>query len=235
MPCERLLSMAESSIIIAIDGYSGCGKSTTAKVVARALGYTYIDTGAMYRAATLYFIRKHIDVANVAEVARALEELQITFAAERASQTYDVHLNGENVEDEIRQMEVSRRVSEVSAVPAVRKAMVAQQRLMGEQRGVVMDGRDIGTNVFPDAALKVFMTARIEVRAQRRMAELLAKGQHVDLAAIRHNLEERDEIDANRKENPLRKAKDAIEIDTSDLTFDQQVNKVLSLARELIN
>lgn len=235
MSCERLLGMAENSIIIAIDGHSGCGKSTTAKVVARALGYTYIDTGAMYRAVALYFMRKHIDVTNAAEVARALEEMQITFATSEPCQPPVIHLNGENVEDEIRQIAVSQRVSEISAIPAVRRALVAQQRLMGRQQGVVMDGRDIGTHVFPDATLKIFMTATIEVRAQRRMAELLAKGQDVDFATIKHNLEERDQIDTNRKENPLRKAKDAIEIDTSDLTFDQQVGKILSLAKELID
>lgn len=235
MSHQRLLAVAEHNIIIAIDGHSGCGKSTTAKVVAKRLGYTYIDTGAMYRATTLYFIQKQIDTDDQSAVVHALQDIDIYFAVNSTTKEPEVHLNGKNVEQEIRQMEVSQQVSKVSALPAVRKAMVAQQRLMGAQQGVVMDGRDIGTHVFPEAALKIFMTASVDVRAKRRVAELLAKGQNVDFEAVKQNLAERDQIDTSRKENPLRKAKDAIVIDTSDLTFDQQVDKVLSLATELIH
>ncbi len=225
--------MAENGIIIAIDGHSGCGKSTTAKAVAKVLGYTYIDTGAMYRAVTLYFMRDNVSVENAKAVAQALAEIRIDFKTDTVAQTRMTYLNGENVENEIRQMEVSQHVSEVSALPVVRQTMVAQQRQMARQGSVVMDGRDIGTYVFPDAALKVFMTARPAVRAQRRMAELTAKGEHVDLAAIRQNLETRDQIDSTRQKNPLKKAEDAIEIDTSDLTFGQQVKQVLSLVQKL--
>lgn len=221
-------------IIIAIDGYSGCGKSTTAKAVAYSLGYHYIDSGAMYRATTLFFLRNQIDLADKASVLKALQEIHITFFSAKDGQSYETYLNGENVENEIRQMEVTRRVSEVSAIPEVRKAMVAQQQELGANKRVVMDGRDIGTHVFPDAELKIFMTARTEIRAERRKKELMENGQAVELAEIRENLQERDKIDSSRKENPLRKAEGAIEIDTSDLSFPQQVEQVLKLAREII-
>lgn len=221
-------------IIIAIDGYSGCGKSTTAKAVAHSLGYHYIDSGAMYRATTLFFLRNQIDLADKVSVLKALREIHITFFSAKDGQLYETYLNGENVENEIRQMEVTRRVSEVSAIPEVRKAMVAQQKELGANKRVVMDGRDIGTHVFPDAELKIFMTARTEIRAERRKKELMKNGQAVELAEIRENLQERDKIDSGRKENPLRKAEDAIEIDTSDLSFPQQVEQVLKLARGII-
>lgn len=221
-------------IIIAIDGYSGCGKSTTAKAVARALGYTYIDSGAMYRAATLFFLRNNINLTDKEAVLQALQKIHITFSVATNGYLHETYLNGVTVEHEIRQMEVTRRVSEVSAIPEVRRAMVAQQKALGIQKKIVMDGRDIGTHVFPEAELKIFMTARADVRAARRKKELAEKGQPVALAEIKENLLERDRIDSERKENPLRKAEDAIEIDTSDISLQQQVAQVLALARDII-
>lgn len=222
-------------IIIAIDGFSGCGKSTTAKVVASRLGYTYIDSGAMYRAVTLHFLNCNVDLSNSKAVEKALEQLYISFQPDETGLKHVTHLNGENIEGKIRLMEISGRVSEVSAIPQVRKALVAQQRAMGANKKVVMDGRDIGTNVFPDAELKVFMTADTDVRAKRRLKELMERGVIVELEEIKRNLEERDAIDTGRAENPLRKAEDAIEIDTSCLTFDQQVKKVLDLVNNIIS
>lgn len=229
----RLLNMPKD-IIIAIDGFSGCGKSTTAKAVAGTLGYTYIDSGAMYRATTLYFLHHQVALTDDKAVEKALQQLHIAFRPADDGQKYEIYLNGENVEEEIRQMKVSGSVSAVSAIPQVRKAMVALQRAMGAGKKVVMDGRDIGTNVFPHAELKIFMTADTMVRAARRKKELLEKGHKVSLEEIKRNLEERDTIDSGRTENPLRKAEDAIEIDTSHLTFEEQVDKVLDLARNII-
>lgn len=216
-------------IIIAIDGYSACGKSTTAKETARILGYRYIDTGAMYRAVTLYFLDHHVSLTNPKEVAKALGQIQITFRVNKAglSETY---LNGLNVEKEIRDMRVSESVSQVSALPAVRHDMVEQQRRMGKDRAVVMDGRDIGTVVFPDAELKLFMGADILIRAFRRQKELLSRDEMVDIDTIIDNLLKRDEIDSTRKESPLRKADDAMELDTTYITVAEQVDEVVRLA-----
>lgn len=216
-------------IIIAIDGYSACGKSTTAKETARILGYRYIDTGAMYRAVTLYFLDHHVALTNPKEVAKALGQIQITFRVNKAglSETY---LNGLNVEKEIRDMRVSESVSQVSAIPAVRHDMVEQQRRMGKDRAVVMDGRDIGTVVFPDAELKLFMGADILIRAFRRQNELLSRDEMVDIDTIIDNLLKRDEIDSTRKESPLRKADDAMELDTTYITVAEQVDEVVRLA-----
>ena len=222
-------------IIVAIDGYSGVGKSSTAKAVARQLSYTYIDSGAMYRAVTLYFIRQRVNIQDQQAVAQALANVQIMFRLHPDGLRYETYLNGENVEQEIRGMAVSERVSPVSAILAVRQAMVAQQRTMGEAKRVVMDGRDIGTNVFPQAALKVFMKADPEVRARRRQAELLAQGQEVKVSEIARNLAERDQIDASRKENPLTMAEDAVVLDTTRLTFDEQVQQVVRLAQKIIH
>ncbi len=221
-------------IVIAIDGYSGCGKSTTAKGVAKVLEYTYLDSGAMYRAVTLYFINNTVSLEDEQAIKKALGNILITFQYNEATKTNETYLNGINVEREIRGMEVSEMVSPVSAIPAVRKAMVAQQRKLGSQKKVVMDGRDIGTNVFPDAELKVFMTADLQTRAQRRKAELLEKGGEVSLETIKKNLAERDRIDTTRKENPLVKASDAVEIDTTNITIQDQIDKVVALAREII-
>lgn len=218
-----------SKIIIAIDGYSSCGKSTTAKQVAAHLGYGYIDTGAMYRAVTLYFIQNHVSCTNPNEVSKALSEITIEFRLDE-NQKNNTYLNGLNVEDEIRKLYVANRVSEVSAVAEVRHAMVDQQRKMGKKRGFVMDGRDIGTVVFPDAELKVFMTADPLVRGQRRQIELMEKGDLLDLEEIMQNLKKRDLIDTTRTESPLKQADDAEVIDTTYMTLDEQIDQVCILA-----
>jgi len=217
-------------IVIAIDGYSSCGKSTTAKAVAARMGYGYIDTGAMYRAVSLFFIQERISLSNTKEVTTALDNIHITFNHNNRSGKNETCLNGLNVEDEIRKMYISNIVSEVSAVPEVRWAMVAQQQKMGRRRGVVMDGRDIGTKVFPDAEVKVFMTADTYTRARRRQQELLAKGELINLDDIIQNLEKRDLIDTTRTESPLRQSEDAILLDTSHMTIEEQVDWVIELA-----
>ena len=222
--------MAIQKIIIALDGYSSCGKSTTAKRVAARLGYGYIDTGAMYRAVTLHFIENKISLTNPKEVNKALNEIQINFHHNLKSGENEVFLNGLNVEKEIRKMYISEFVSEVSTIPEVRHAMVSQQQKMGRKKGIVMDGRDIGTRVFPEAELKLFMTADLHLRAFRRQQELLEKNQLVNLDEIRTNLEHRDRIDSGRKESPLMKAADAVEIDTSYITIEEQVDLVVELA-----
>lgn len=214
-------------IIIALDGHSSCGKSTTAKRVAAKLGYAFIDTGAMYRAVSLYFHEHHISLTNPVEVAKALENIHITFQFNEERGASDVFLNGLNVEAEIRKMYISQLVSEVSAITAVRKSMVAQQQKMAKHRGVVMDGRDIGTKVFPDAEVKVFMTADPVVRAERRQKELLDKGEIIDLDEILENLQKRDIIDSTREEGPLLQAADAILMDTSFMTLEEQVEFVI--------
>jgi cytidylate kinase len=216
-------------IIIAIDGYSGCGKSTTAKMVASRLDYLYIDTGAMYRAVTLYFLEHFITFSNPKEVAKALESIHLQFHLNPTSKENEIFLNGLNVEEEIRKMYVSEQVSQVSAIQEVRSLLVEQQRRMAKKGGVVMDGRDIGTHVFPNAELKIFVTADLEVRAGRRQQELLEKGQEVDLDDILKNLEERDHIDTTRKQNPLRQAEDAFLLDTSYFTIEEQVDFVVNL------
>lgn len=217
-------------IIIAIDGYSGCGKSSTAKAVAKRLGYIYVDSGAMYRAVTLYFLNNGIQFTDTVAVEKALGNLSIAFAI-RPDGSSETLLNGKSVEDQIRDMRISEKVSQVSALPAVRRAMVAKQQEMGKQRGIVMDGRDIGTVVFPDAELKLFLTADLRIRAERRLAELKAKGTQARLEEIMENLKERDQADSSRANSPLRKADGAIEIDTSGLAFDDQVQKVIFLAK----
>lgn len=217
-------------IVIAIDGYSACGKSTTAREVAKLLNYTYIDTGAMYRAVTLYFHEHHVRLTNDKEVEKALRNIEIEFHLNEKSGMADTYLNNLNVEQEIRKMYISNKVSEVSRIKQVREAMVAQQRKLGKRKGVVMDGRDIGTVVFPEAELKVFMTADMYVRAGRRQAELLEKSQMVDLDEIIANLQKRDHIDTTRKESPLKQASDAVVVDTTFLTFEEQVDSILSLS-----
>jgi CMP/dCMP kinase len=216
-------------IVIAIDGYSACGKSTTAKQVANVLGYRYIDTGAMYRAVTSYFIEHHVSLTNPRDIKRALEEIHITFKVNSKNKS-ETYLNGLNVEKEIRSMRVSELVSQVSTIREVRHAMVEQQRRMGRERGVVMDGRDIGTVVFPKAELKLFMTADILVRAFRRQKELLERDQLVDLDDVIENIKLRDQIDTTRVESPLQKAGDAFEIDTTYITIEEQVDEVVRMA-----
>jgi cytidylate kinase len=216
-------------IVIAIDGYSACGKSTTAKVVAGILGYRYIDTGAMYRAVTLYFLDHHVAITNPKEVIKALANIHISFVvnSRNVSETF---LNGLNVEKAIRRMRVSEFVSQVSTLKEVRYAMVEQQRKMGKERGVVLDGRDIGTVVFPQAELKLFMKADILVRAVRRQRELLEKDQLVDLDEVVDNIIQRDKIDTTRAESPLKQADDAVVIDTTHITIDEQVDEVIRMA-----
>jgi CMP/dCMP kinase len=223
-----------SRIVIAIDGYSSCGKSTTAKAVAARLGYTYLDTGAMYRAVSLYFMQQRIALTNPKEVRHALDHIQISFTYNAKTNRSETCLNGINVEDEIRRMYISNFVSEVSAIAEVRRAMVAQQQRMGKRRGVVMDGRDIGTKVFPDAEVKVFMTADTYIRAKRRQRELLDKGELVNFDEIIQNIEKRDHIDTTRAESPLVQATDAELLDTSYMTVDEQVDWVIQYADQRV-
>lgn len=221
-------------IVIAVDGYSSCGKSTTAKGVAAQLGYAYIDTGAMYRAVTLYFLQNHVSLTNPKEIAKALENIKIEFRRNFETGRNETFLNGLNVEDEIRKLYIANMVSEVSAIPEVRRAMVAQQQRMGKARGVVMDGRDIGTVVFPDAELKVFMTADPETRAARRQIELLTKGDMLDIEEILANIRKRDLIDTTRADSPLRQAENAHLIDTTSMTLDGQIALVTRMAQDKI-
>ncbi|MFN8337095.1 MAG: (d)CMP kinase [Cyclobacteriaceae bacterium] len=216
-------------MVIAIDGYSACGKSTTAKEVARILGYRYIDSGAMYRAVTLYFLDNHVSLSNPRDIAKALSQIHISFKvnSKGISETY---LNNLNVEKEIRKMRISEKVSPVSAIKDVRVAMVEQQRRMGKEKAIVMDGRDIGTVVFPNAELKFFMTADMVVRAIRRQKELLENDRLVDLDEVIENIAQRDKIDTTRKESPLRQAPDAVVIDTTHITVDEQVDEVVRQA-----
>jgi cytidylate kinase len=217
-------------IIIAIDGYSACGKSTTAKLVANRLEYIYIDSGAMYRAVTLYFYQNYVSVSDPHAVSQALANIHINFVYNAHIQQNETYLNGLNVEEEIRKMYISEKVSEVSAVAAVRKAMVHQQQKLGKKRGVVMDGRDIGTCVFPDAELKIFMTADILIRAQRRQEELFEKQEIVEFNDIIKNLQMRDHLDTTRAQSPLRQAEDAHLLDNTYMTVDEQIDFVLNLA-----
>lgn len=214
-------------IIIAIDGYSSCGKSTLAKSLAGHLGYTYIDSGAMYRAVTLYLLDHGIKVEEPTKVKDALNDINIRFAPNNHTL-----LNGRDVEPDIRKMAVSNYVSEVAAVPEVRRAMVSQQQQMGNDKGIVMDGRDIGTVVFPKAELKIFLTADPDIRAKRRHDELLQKGQSASLQEVRDNLTHRDHIDSNRADSPLRKAADAIIIDNTLLNREEQLERAIFLANQ---
>ena len=212
-------------ITIAIDGFSSCGKSTMAKDLAREIGYIYIDSGAMYRAVTLYCLENGLfttDGIDTAKLEAAMPDIRISFQLNPETQRPMTFLNGANVEDRIRTMEVSTRVSPVAALPFVREALVKLQQQMGQEKGIVMDGRDIGTAVFPDAELKIFVTASAEIRAQRRYDELKAKGQDASFEEILANVKERDHIDQNREVSPLRKANDAILLDNSNLTIEEQ-------------
>lgn len=213
-------------ITIAIDGYSSCGKSTMAKDLAREVGYIYVDTGAMYRSVTLYAMRNGMFNADgsikTEELKQRMGEINISFRLNSETGRPDTYLNGELVEKEIRTMEVSSHVSPIAALPFVRKALVARQQAMGKEKGIIMDGRDIGTVVFPDAELKIFVTASAEVRAQRRYDELKAKGMPANFDDILKNVKERDYIDSHREVSPLRKADDAIELDNSNMTIAEQ-------------
>ena len=222
-------------IVIAVDGYSACGKSSTAKEVASRLGYVYIDSGAMYRAVTLCFLRNYINLTNPKDIEKALGQIEISFVPNTGTGINETYLNGLNVEEEIRGMDVSGKVSEVSAIPKVRKAMVEQQRKLGKNKAVVMDGRDIGTFVFPEADLKVFMKADFDVRAARRQQELLERGVMIGFDEVKKNLQHRDTIDTTREESPLRKADDAYVIDTTKLTMEEQIGQIVRLAKKIID
>ncbi len=218
--------------MIAIDGYSSCGKSTLAKALAKHLHFVYIDSGAMYRAVTLYFLRNKIDPSDNQKITEALQHIQLNFHS-RDYQTH-ISLNGEEVSEEIRQMYISERVSDVSTNRAVRAAMVKQQQLMGKSKNIVMDGRDIGTAVFPDAQVKIFMTADPNVRAQRRYNELIAKKEDVSFEEIVDNLAHRDYQDTTRKESPLTRAEEAIILDNTELTEREQLKFILQLIKPLL-
>jgi cytidylate kinase len=223
-----------NKINIAIDGHSSCGKGTLAKNIAKALDYTFIDSGAMYRAVTLYLIQQKIPLEEVQNDPALLGNIQIKFELDQGRGFYETYLNDENVEEQIRSMPVSRLVSQVSALPEVRTFLVAKQQAIGRDKGVVMDGRDIGTVVFPDAELKIFMTAAPEIRARRRYEELRKKGIHVNLHEVLHNLIERDHIDSTRLTSPLRKAEDAITLDNSSMTKEEQARLALQWAKGVI-
>ncbi|MBF1480394.1 MAG: (d)CMP kinase [Prevotella pallens] len=213
-------------IIIAIDGFSSCGKSTMAKDLAHELGYIYVDTGAMYRCVALYALQHKLFLKdgkiNIPELEAAMPNINISFKLNKETGRPDTYLNNENVENKIRTMEVSSRVSSIAAIPFVREALVAQQQKMGKDKGIVMDGRDIGTVVFPNAELKIFVTASPEVRAQRRYDELMEKGMEADYNEILENVKQRDYIDSHRDVSPLRKADDAIELDNSNISIEEQ-------------
>lgn len=222
-------------IIIAIDGYSSCGKSTLARQLATHLSYTFIDSGAMYRAITLYFLRNNVIISDMEQVRNALQHINLSFYFNHDKQHSEIVLNGEHVASEIRGLEVAGKVSEVAAIRDVRTFAVVQQQKMGRHKGLVMDGRDIGTVVFPQAELKIFMTADPEVRVQRRYRELLPEKPGITMDEVRKNLEERDHIDTTRKESPLRRADDAILLDNSHMTREEQLELVLQWAKERIH
>jgi cytidylate kinase len=219
-------------IIITLDGYSSCGKSTLARQLANELNYVFIDSGAMYRAITLYFLRHHVDWSNEKKIHKALGEVILEFQYNESTGKSDMYLNDENVEALIRDMLVSENVSPVSALKEVRAFGVAQQQKMGEKKGIVMDGRDIGTTVFPNAELKIFVTADPAIRVERRFKELFEKNSNITLEEIRANLEMRDYMDSNREFSPLRKADDAIVLDNSNMTREEQLELALKWAKE---
>lgn len=215
--------------IITIDGWSACGKSTLAKQLAKELGYVYIDSGAMYRAITLYFLRNHIDWTDENEVAEGLKNIRIEFNFNEKSARSEIFLNDENVEYLIRDLVVAEKVSDVAAIRAVRSFAVEQQQKMGIKKGIVMDGRDIGTTVFPDAEIKIFMTADSWIRVERRFKELFEKNPNITIDEVKANLEMRDYMDSNREVSPLRKAEDAIVLDNTNLTIEEQLSFALNL------
>jgi CMP/dCMP kinase len=221
-------------IVVTIDGWSSCGKSTLAKQLAKYLGYIYVDSGAMYRAITLYFLRNHIDWTDTDQVKQALSDITIEFIYSGKSENSEVFLNGENVEYVIRDLVVAEKVSEVAAIKEVRDFAVRQQQAMGRRKGIIMDGRDIGTVVFPDAELKIFMTADNAVRVERRFKELYEKNPNITVEEVKANLEMRDYIDSNREVSPLRKADDAIILDNTSLTEAEQFKKALQLVNHRI-
>ncbi|MDO9613210.1 MAG: (d)CMP kinase [Bacteroidota bacterium] len=230
--------MTNHKIVVAIDGHSSCGKSTIAKALAAKFGYVFIDSGAMYRAVTLYALRHNLVAGGELkrdELIGSLSQIKIEFRYNQVSKKSDTYLNGENVEEEIRQLPVSQNVSPVATIAEVRTAMVRLQQEMGKNKGIVMDGRDIGTVVFPEAELKLFVTASAEIRAQRRFDELITKGEDVSYSEILENVKERDYIDSTREASPLRKADDALVLDNSFLTREEQMEWATDKVEERLN
>lgn len=225
----------KKKIIIAIDGFSSCGKSTLAKAMAKALEYVFVDTGAMYRAIALYFLRNNIAFNDTASIEAALHTIELRFKYNSATQKSDMYLNGENVEQEIREMQVSQKVSEVASIAAVRDFAVAQQQAMGVDKGIVMDGRDIGTVVFPNAELKLFVTADPAIRIERRYQELLQTNPSILKEAVAANLQQRDLMDSTRAHSPLKQADDALVLDNTNLDRAQQFELAMKWAMEKIN
>lgn len=219
-------------IIITIDGWSSCGKSTLARQLAKELGYIYVDSGAMYRAITLYFLRNHVDWTDTDQVHRALGSINLEFQYNASSGRSEIYLNGENVEYVIRDLVIAEKVSEIAAIRAIREFAVAQQQKLGAGKGIVMDGRDIGTVVFPGAELKIFMTADNAVRVERRFRELIEKNPNITIEEVKSNLEMRDYIDSNREVSPLRKAEDAVVLDNTQLTPEEQLRVALKWVKE---
>lgn len=226
--------MSAKKIIITIDGWSSCGKSTLARQLAKDLGYVYVDSGAMYRAITLHFLREHIDFDNEQEVVDALKHITLSFKVNDQTSQSEIYLNDENVEYVIRDLIIAEKVSDVAAIPAVRTFAVAQQQSMGQDKGIVMDGRDIGTTVFPDAALKIFMTADIFTRVKRRFKEMFEKNPNIEIEDVKKNLESRDYIDSHREVSPLRQAEDAILLDNTSVSISEQLHFVKDLANKII-
>lgn len=222
-------------IIITVDGWSSCGKSTMARQLAKRLQYIFIDSGSMYRAITLFFIRNEVNVQDPAQVAKALQQIKLSFHLNAHNGNNEIYLNAENAEPFIREMKVAEKVSEVAAIREVREFAVKQQQLIGNDKGIVMDGRDIGTAVFPQAELKIFMTADNDVRVMRRYKELAAKDSSIQMEDVKSNLALRDHMDSNREVSPLRKAEDAVVLDNSHMTPDEQLNLALQWAKEKIN
>jgi len=222
-------------IVITIDGWSSCGKSTLAKQLAKELGYVYVDSGAMYRAITLFFLRTNVDLTSKKEIKEALQNISLEFIFNAISGNSEIYLNSENVEYLIRDMFIAEKVSDVAAIKEVREFAVAQQQKMGAKKGIVMDGRDIGTVVFPKAELKLFMTADAAIRVQRRFKELYEKNPNVTIEEVKDNLELRDYIDSNREISPLRRAEDAVELDNSNLSETQQFQRALDMVKEKIS
>lgn len=225
--------MTKKKITIAIDGFSSTGKSTIAKKLAQALSYVYVDTGAMYRAVTLYALNNNL-IENRDKLVASLPNINLSFTYNEALGFAEMYLNGENVEKEIRTLKISKYVSNVSAISEVRKKLVEQQQQMGKDKGIVMDGRDIGTVVFPDAELKFFLTAAPEVRAHRRYKELLDRGEDVQYEEVLKNVQNRDYIDSHRVDSPLEKAEGAIEIDNSNMSLDEQLERILDYTKRII-
>lgn len=226
--------MMAKKIVITIDGWSSCGKSTLAKQLAKELGYVYVDSGAMYRAITLYFLRNNVDLAEKKEIKQALKSINLEFIYNPQNNNSEIYLNEENVEYLIRDLVIAEKVSDVAAIKEVREFAVAQQQKMGKGKGIVMDGRDIGTVVFPQAELKIFMTADNAIRVERRFKELYEKNPNITIEEVKNNLEMRDYIDSHREVSPLRQAKDALELDNTNLTPQQQLRLALEWASQKI-